>query len=103
MRLFFFKIFFHLTWWIAPDRKRVNKFFDMYLEELESEKALERCQKMQKDKDSCVRPRTETHEWLTTKDQRDFYLKGKPIRGSSRDTRRIYTDYDEAKAYHDSK
>ena len=27
-----FKIFFRLTWWIAPDRRRVNKIFEIYEE-----------------------------------------------------------------------
>ena len=102
MRVFLFKILFRITWWIAPNRDRVNKFFDMYIEELEKQEAYERCQQMQKDRDSCIRSRTETYEWLTTKKQRDFYLKGKPIRGLTRDTRRSYTDYDEWKAHHNS-
>jgi len=103
MRIFLFKILFRFTWWIAPDKPRVNKLFDLYLELIETEEQLEICEQRQREKDACTRPRTETYEWLTDKKQRELYTKGKLIRGRTRNTRRDYTDYDEAQAYHDSR
>lgn len=58
MRVFLFKILFRLTWWIAPDRPKVNKFFDMYQKELNREKQFAECQERQAEMDKCVRPRT---------------------------------------------
>jgi len=103
MRVFLFKILFRFTWWIAPDKLRVNKLFDLYLELVEAEEQLTICEQRQKERDACIRPRTETYEWLTTKKQREHYTKGKPIRGHTRGSQRRYTDYDEAQAYHNSK
>ena len=51
MRVFLFKLLFRLTWWIAPNRPRVNKLFDLYLEILKKEEQSERCQQRQKEKD----------------------------------------------------
>ena len=101
MRVFLFKILFKLTWWVAPNKNRVDKIFEIYLEYIEAEENYIKCQEMQKEKDACIRPRTETFEWLSNTEQREFYYKGKPIRGKTYTTRRDYTDYDEAQAYHD--
>tara|TARA_Y100001963_G_C6728680_1_gene422746 strand:- start:143 stop:460 length:318 start_codon:yes stop_codon:yes gene_type:complete len=103
MRLFLFKILFRFTWWIAPNKPRVNKIFEIYLDYVKAEEDYAECQERQKQLDTSVRPRTETHEWLTCKEQRELYSKGKLIRGSAYTTRRDYTDYDEAQAYHDGK
>jgi len=37
MRMFLFMTFFRLTWWIAPDKKRVDQLFNIYLHLLEME------------------------------------------------------------------
>lgn len=58
MRLFLFKIFFRFTWWLAPDRPRVNRLFDLYLEETKREDDFLKCQERQAEMDKCVRPRT---------------------------------------------
>jgi hypothetical protein len=94
MKFFLFKLFLKISSWFAPDKK----IFQQYIA---SQSSFIECQKRQKERDRCVRPRTETHEWLTCKKQRELYLKGKPIRGQTRNTRRDYTDYDEAQAYHE--
>ena len=101
MRLFLFKILFRFTWWIAPDRDRVNRIFDLYLQETEKEEKAFECAERQKFLDDSIRPRTKTNEWLTCRKQREFYSAGKPVRGKTYTTRRDYTDYDEAQAYHD--
>jgi hypothetical protein len=62
MRMFLFMLSFRLTWWIAPNKKRVDQLFDMYLKLLDMEEQKKKCENMQKEKDSCVRPRTEIHE-----------------------------------------
>ena len=87
MRLFLFKLLFRFTWWVAPDRKRVDQMCDIYLALLDEEDRLKTCEDRQREMDACIRPRTETGE--------------RPTR--SRSTRRHYTDYDEAQAYHDGK
>ena len=101
MRLFLFKILFKFTWWIAPDKDRVNRIFDLYLQEIEREEKAIECAERQKFLDDSIRPRTETNEWLTCRKQRELYSVGKPVRGKTYTTRRDYTDYDEAQAYHD--
>lgn len=58
MRVFLFKIFFRLTWWIAPDRKSVNQMCDIYLDLLEKERQKRICEERQKEMDACIRPRT---------------------------------------------
>ena len=40
MRFFLFKILFRLTWWVAPDKKRVDQMCDIYLHLLEQEDEL---------------------------------------------------------------
>ena len=47
MRLFLFKILFRFTWWIAPDRDRVNRIFDLYLQEIEREEKVKECAERQ--------------------------------------------------------
>ena len=101
MRAFLFKILFRFTWWIAPNKDKVNRVFSLYLEEIEKEKKALECVARQKYLDDHLRPRTDTNEWLTCRKQRAFYCKGKPVRGKTYTTRRDYTDYDEAQAYHD--
>lgn len=102
MRIFLFKILFKLTWWIAPDRRRVNKLFEMYAEMVEQEEEAERCRKRQEFLDKHVQPRTETYEHLTCKKQRDFYTKYMPPRiQDSNQPRSHYSDYEEAKKYHE--
>ena len=102
MRLFLFKILFRLTWWIAPDKPRVNKLFELYLEHTKAEEDYAACQKRQAEMDACVQPRTETYEHLTTKSQRELYGKLMPPRISDKDQPRShYSDYEEAKKYHE--
>jgi len=103
MRLFLFKLLFRLTWWIAPDRRRVNKIFEIYEEYIETEERYIKCRERQDEKDACVRPRTETYEHLSCKKQRDIYTKHMPPRfRETEQSRSHYSDYEEAKAYHDS-
>jgi len=102
MRVFLFKLLFRLTWWIAPDKPRVNKIFELYLEYVKAEEDYIECQERQAQLDACVRPRTETYEWLTCRKQREQYLKGKRIRGKFYSTKMYHTDFLEAKQYHDS-
>lgn len=40
MRLFLFKILLRLTCWVASNRPRVNRLFDIYLEEIKRKKIL---------------------------------------------------------------
>tara|TARA_Y100000114_G_C11579970_1_gene240561 strand:- start:199 stop:438 length:240 start_codon:yes stop_codon:yes gene_type:complete len=58
MRLFLFKILLRLTCWVAPNRPRVNRLFDIYLEEIKKEEDFKKCQERQSEMDKCVRPRT---------------------------------------------
>ena len=104
MRLFLLKLLFKLTWWIAPDQPRVNKLFGLYLGYVKAEEDYIACQKRQAEMDACVQPRTETYEFLTTKSQRELYGKLMPPRISDKDQPRShYSDYEEAKAYHNSR
>tara|TARA_B100000287_G_scaffold400574_1_gene419909 strand:+ start:1476 stop:1790 length:315 start_codon:yes stop_codon:yes gene_type:complete len=104
MRTFLFKLLFKLTWWVAPNTPRVNRVFDLYLEETKREEDLLKCQKRQAEMDSCTQPRTPTYEHLTTKKQRDLYRAVMPPRSSdSGQPRSHYSDYQEAKAYHEEK
>ena len=104
MRLFLFKILFRLTWWIAPNRPRVNKIFQIYEEYIEAEEKYIECQERQAFLDKHIRPRTETYEHLTCKKQRDFYTKYMPPRiQDSNQPRSHYSDYEEAKAHHELK
>lgn len=100
MRLFLFKLLFRLTWWIAPNRPRVNKLFEFYLEYVEAEEEFEKCQRRQAEKDACTRSRTETYEHLSCKKQREAFTSTMPPRVSDRAPRNRYSDYDEAVAYH---
>jgi len=95
MRLFLFKLFFKFTWWIAPNRPRVNKIFELYLEYIEAEEAFERCQERQAEMDACKQPRTETYEHLTCTKQRKTYESKMPHRIAEHAKRARYTDYDE--------
>jgi len=104
VRLFLFKILFRLTWWIAPNQRRVNKLFEIYLDYIKAEENYIACQKRQAEMDACVQPRTETYEYLTTKKQRDLYRTAMPPRSSdSSQPRSHYSDYEEAKAYHEGR
>tara|TARA_Y100001963_G_scaffold156179_1_gene249117 strand:- start:2433 stop:2708 length:276 start_codon:yes stop_codon:yes gene_type:complete len=91
VKFFLFKFFLKLAVKLAPSKEVANSLSQRLF-----------CLERQMELDKCVRPRTETYEWLTTKDQRELYLEGKLIRGNTRDTRRHYTDYDEAQEYHNS-
>jgi hypothetical protein len=103
MRLFLFKILFRLTWWIAPDSDRVNKIFSLYQQYTEFEEAKKECAKRQAYMDKHVRPRTETYEYLTCATQRRQYEPLMPERFIDSDQPRShYSDYEEAKAYHES-
>ncbi len=103
MRLFLFKLLFRLTWWIAPDRPRVNKVFEIYEEYVKAEEKFMTCHERQVHLDKHVRPRTETYEHLTCKKQRAFYTKHMPPRiQDSNQALNHYSDYEEAKAYHES-
>ena len=100
MRLFVFKLLFRLTWWIAPNRPRVNKIFELYLEYVEAEENFMDCQERQAYLDTCIRTRTPTYEYLTCKKQRDQYEPSMPFRfKESNQPRRHYSDYEEAKRY----
>ena len=58
MRTFIFKILFRLTWWVAPNRPRVNRIFDLYLEEIKKEEKLGECQRRAAHMERSTRPRT---------------------------------------------
>jgi len=103
VRVFLFKILFRITWWVAPDKPRVNKIFDMYLEYVEAEEERERCQARQAHMDKYVQPRTETYEHLTCSKQRKVFEPNMPYRVIDRQPRSHYSDYEEAQKYHDSK
>ncbi len=92
MRLFLFKILFKLTWWAAPNRELVDRLFRLYTELVKMEEQKKRCEERQREMDKCIRPRTETYERHTIRDQ------GSSL--SSATNRRRYTDYDEATQYH---
>ena len=103
VRLLLFKILFRLTWWVAPNRPRVNKIFEIYEEYIKAEEDYAACQKRQAEMDACVQPRTETYEHLTCKEQRAVFTKNMPPRISDKDQPRShYSDYEEAKRYHES-
>ena len=102
IRLFLFKTLFRLTWWIAPNRPRVNKIFQIYEEYIEAEEKHIQCQERQSFLDKHVRPRTDTYEHLTCKKQREIFRKFMPPRISDKDQpRNHYSDYEEAKKYHE--
>ena len=104
MRLFLFKILFRLTWWVAPNKPRVNKLFEMYLEDIKAEEDYIDCQKRQAVMDACIQPRTETYEHLTCRKQRAQYEPLMPPKYQDRDQpRNHYSDYEEAKAYHEGR
>ena len=52
MRLFIFKLLFRLTWWVAPNRRRVNKIFEIYEEYIKAEEDYIKCQERQAQMDS---------------------------------------------------
>ena len=85
MRFFLFKILFKLTWWVAPNKKRVDQLFKIYSHLLHMESQKRQCEERQREMDKWIRPRTETYEQNTISD---------------RANRRYYTDYDEAIEYH---
>ena len=95
MRLFLFKLFFKFTWWLAPDKPRVNKIFELYLEYVKAEEDFKKCQERQAQMDACVQPRTETYEHLTCGKQREKYESAMPHRIAENAKRGRYTDYDE--------
>ena len=102
VRLLLFKILFRLTWWIAPNRPRVNKVFEIYEEYIKAEEDYIKCQKRQSEMDACVQARTETYEHLTCKEQRAVFTKNMPPRISDKDQPRShYSDYEEAKRYNE--
>jgi len=102
MRLFLFKILFKITWWVAPNTPRVNRIFNMYLEEVKKEEDFVKCQKRQAEMDTCIQPRTETYEYLTCAKQRKVFEPLMPPRFHEKDQPRShYSDYEEAKAYHE--
>ena len=88
MRFFLFKILFRLTWWVAPNKKRVDQLFEIYSHLLEMEEQKNICEERQREMDACIRPRTETYEQHTISD---------------RANRRHYTDYDEATDYYEGR
>ena len=94
MKFFLFKLFLKAASWFAPNKR-------IFQEHFTSQSSFRECQIRQEEMDACVRPRTETYEWLSSKKQREKYLKSKSLPGPARGTRRDYTDYDEAKKYHD--
>ena len=49
---------------------------------------------------ACVQPRTETYEHLTCPKQREAYMKRMPPRVTDSQPISHYSDYEEAKAYH---
>jgi len=103
VRLFLFKILFRLTWWVSPNRPRVNKIFEIYEQYIKAEEDHAKCQERQIFLDKHIRPRTETYEHLTCKKQRDFYTRYMPPRfRETEQPRSHYSDYEEAKAYHNS-
>ena len=74
----------------------------MYLEYVEAEEERERCQARQAHMDKYVQPRTETYEHLTCKKQRESFTKKMPHRiVDCNQLSRRYSDYQEAKAYHE--
>ncbi len=103
VRLFLFKILFRLTWWVSPNRPRVNKIFEIYEQYIKAEEDHAKCQERQIFLDKHIRPRTETYEHLSCKKQRDFYTRYMPPRfKETEQPRSHYSDYEEAKAYHNS-
>ena len=102
MRLFLFKLLFRFTWWVAPDTPRVNRVFDLYLEELKKEEDFQKCQERQAQMDATIQPRTPTYEHLTCEKQRKLYSKNMPHRIIDDQPRSHYSDYEEAKEYHES-
>ena len=75
----------------------------MYLDYVKQQEDYVKCQQRQAEMDACVQPRTETYEFLTTKRQRELYAKLMPPRISDKDQPRShYSDYEEAKKYHEA-
>ena len=103
MRNFLFRVLFKLTWWVAPNKPRVNRIFSLYLEYIEAEENYVKCQKRQAYLDKSIRPRTPPYEHLTCRKQREQYKSLMPWRAVDKGDRSHYSDYDEAKAYHESK
>ena len=103
MRFFLFKILFKLTWWVAPNKLRINKVFNLYLEYIKAEEAFAECQRRQAEMDACTQPRTETYEHLTCKRQREIFKDSMPPRVTDSSPRAHYSDYDEAVAYHENR
>ena len=92
-----------MTWWIAPDHPKINKVFDIYIKEAEKQRRIKICQNRQAEMDACVRERTPNYEYLTTAHQRKIFEPLMPYRTlDRRQPMRHYSDYLEAKAYHES-
>ena len=95
MKKFFFNLGFKVMRFFAEDRTEIDSAVTYY-------KNKTACKIRQTHLDLSVRPRTETHEWLTCKSQRELYLRGKPIRGASFTRSMRHTDHLEAIEYHNS-
>jgi hypothetical protein len=91
----FFKISCKLLRLFSEDKKEVDSAIEYYNKKVS-------CKNRQTQLDVNVRPRTETYEWLTCKSQRELYLKGKSIRGTSFTHSMRHTDHLEAIDYHNS-
>ena len=95
MKKFFFKTICKLVRLLAEDKEEIDSAIKYYHGKVF-------CKNRQKQLDASVRPRTETHEWLTDKKQREIYLQGKIIRGANYTNSMRHTDHMEAVDYHNS-
>ena len=95
MKGFLFNLSFKVMRFFAEDKAEIDSAVTYYKNKLA-------CKTRQKRLDLCVKPRTETYEWLTCKSQRELYLKGKSIRGASFTRSMRHTDHLEAVDYHNS-
>ena len=95
MKNLFFKISCKLLRLFSKDKEEVDSALQYYHKKVS-------CKNRQKQLDASVRPRTETHEWLTDKKQREIYLQGKIIRGANYTNSMRHTDHMEAVDYHNS-
>jgi len=95
VREFLFKISWKLLRLFAQDKEQIDSFVSLYHQKVV-------CKRRQDVLNFNVRPRTETYEWLSCGKQRDIYLKGKRIRGSSFSDKMRHTDHIEAVKYHGS-
>jgi|TARA_R110000765_G_scaffold126683_4_gene224598 hypothetical protein len=88
MKFFLFKFFLKLAGKFAP-RKEIASYLTSKVN----------CLVTQGEMDDCIRPRTETYEHLTCEKQRDLFTKLMPPRTLDRTPRRLYSDYEERKAF----